>query len=133
MQDLSEALDVRGGEFDAPAPVRVLRVEIPQPVEMGEFGAHAPEIVPGPAQNSFDLRRGFFREGRLQIIACDALLRQQRADCAHQPAGEIRHPVGIGVPQALEQSDRQRPDQRVAGAFCAATRPPDRSPVRIGH
>ena len=108
-------------------------VELPEPVEVGEFGAYAAEIVPARAEDCFDLGGGLFREGRFEVFARDALFRQQRADFAHDPAGEIGRSVGIGAAQALEQADRQRAGNRVAGALCAAARPPDHAPKRIGH
>ncbi len=48
-----EALDIRLVAGDAPA-FGMSGVEIPQSIEIGEFGAHASEIVPDPAQDRVD-------------------------------------------------------------------------------
>ena len=66
-----EALDISRVNSIAARPLRVVRVEIPQPVEMGEFGAHAAEIVPDAAQDRVDLGGGFFRESGGKIVAAD--------------------------------------------------------------
>src|ERR1019366_2101569 len=100
---------------------------------MGEFGAHAPEIVPDPAQDRVDLGGRFFRKSGNQILAADAVFRQQRTDRAHQPATEIGHPVGIGEAQTLEQRNRESAQKRVADALAATPRTPDHSPYPIRH
>src|ERR1039458_1725165 len=100
---------------------------------MGEFGAHAPEIVPDPAQDRVDLGGRFFRKCGNQILAADAVFRQQRTDRAHQPATEIGHPVGIGEAQTLEQRKGESAQQRVADALAAAPHTPNHSPYPIRH
>src|SRR5450759_1793406 len=100
---------------------------------MGEFGAHAPEIVPDPAQDRVDLGGRFFRKCGNQILTADAVFRQQRTDRAHQPATEIGHPVGIGEAQTLEQRKGESAQQRVADALAAAPHTPNHSPYPIRH
>jgi hypothetical protein len=55
VREPQEAIDIRLVALNAPA-LGMFEVEIPQPVEIGEFGAHAAEIVPARAQNPFNLR-----------------------------------------------------------------------------
>src|SRR5664280_1551636 len=100
---------------------------------MSEFGAHAPKIVPYAAQDGIDLGGRFFRKCGNQILAADAVFRQQRTDRAHQPATEIGHPVGIGEAQTLEQRNRESAQQRVADALAAAPHTPNHSPYPIRH
>ena len=64
------------------------RVVVPQPVDMGEFGADAAEVVPDAAEDRVDLGGGFFRKRRNEIGAaerCSAAM----ADLAHQPPAKF--------------------------------------------
>ena len=110
-----EAVERRLREFDMAGAV-IVRIVIPDAVEMGEFDADAAEIVPDAAENGLDLCVGFFRKGHAQIFLPDPVLAQFRPDLAHQVAGEIRHAVRIGPADRLQQADRERAKHRVAQA-----------------
>ena len=111
-----------GCDLDTAGPLRLARVEIPQPVEMGEFGAHAAEIVPDAAQDRFDLGGGFFRKGGRELCAARSGFPAAAArSCAS--AGRRNSPCGRDrSAQKLEQAHRQRADHGVAGALLPARR-----------
>ena len=82
-------------------------------VEMGELDGDAAEIVPHAAEDFFDLGVGFFRKRGAQLLAADAVFFEQRADPAHDGAGEIRHAPAVGVLDRAEKADRERAGSRV--------------------
>ena len=55
----------------------------------------------------------FSGKAAVRLLAADLVFRQQRADRAHEPAGEVRHAVRIDPPQSLARH-RQRAKDRVA-------------------
>ncbi len=76
-------------------------------VEMGELDRDAAEIVPHAAEDLLDLGGGFLRKGGAQIVAADAVLGQQRADLAHERAGEIRRALAV---HALDRAKKPTTD-----------------------
>ena len=74
---------LRAGAFDA------------ELIQMRELNRNASEIVPDAGEDFVDLGVGFIGKGGAQIFAADAIFRQQRADCAHERAGEIRRALAI--------------------------------------
>ena len=97
-------------ELDAARLFRIIDVVVPDVVEMGELGADAAEIVPDAGQDGFDFLGRFFREGRLEILAADAVLAQPAADEARHAAEENRGLVRIEIARGAQQRDRQRAD-----------------------
>ncbi len=82
---------------------------------MGEFGAHAAEIVPAAAQDGLDLGGGFFREGGLQIGAARCGFRGSSGPMWRmaQPAKSASR-SGLARRISLEQADGERADDGVA-------------------
>jgi hypothetical protein len=119
VQELMKPLNVGLGQID-PASHGLLAVITPEPIEVRKFGPHAAEVFPAPAKDRIDLGSVFFRESGDKIGAPNPVLRKKRPNRAHHPAGEIRHPVGIGQPDAAQYADRKRSKQRIACAFEAA-------------
>ena len=111
------------GTSKRPRPVRLRRVVIPQPVEMGEFGADAAEIVPDAAQDGLDLGGGFLRKRGLQIGAADAVLAAAAGRCgaSAQPAKSASR-SGLTQPHQLEHADGERADARRRSARLSARR-----------
>ena len=79
LDQLVEHRNRRVRQLDA-AALRMVRIVVPDAVEMREFAAEASEIVPHLRQDRFDLFVALFRESRAQIGAADPVLAQQRAD-----------------------------------------------------
>ena len=74
-------------------------------IEVRELDRDAPEIVPHAGEDLLDLGVGFFRKGGAQVVAADAVFRKQRADLAHQRAGEVRRALAI---HALDRAQERR-------------------------
>src|SRR5581483_11555728 len=121
--DVEEALERRlvvshvGG-------ARMLEIEDAQPVEMGEFGRHAPEIVPDAAEDALDLLRRLVGKSGGEIGAADAVLRQPGSHPAHQRAEQIAQARPIGPAHQPQGADHDRADpgvgQRVETAAARA-------------
>src|SRR3954447_17344853 len=60
-----------------------------EPVDMGELGPDASQVLPNPPENPLNLGRRLLRERRGEVGTADAVLLQPRADPAQRPAGEI--------------------------------------------
>ncbi len=58
-------------------------------VEMRELNGDPAEIVPHAGEYPLDLGVGFFRECGAQVVTAEAVFREQRAEAAHQRAGEV--------------------------------------------
>src|SRR5262245_37522906 len=119
VQELVKSLDVGLGEIN-PAFQGLLPVVTPELVEVRKFGAHAAKVLPAPAKDRIDLGSVFFRESGDKIGAANPILGKKGPNRAHHPAGEIRHPVGIGQPDSAEEADCKRSKQRIACVFEAA-------------
>ncbi len=76
-----------------------------------------PRLSHTPPRICFDLGVGFFRKGGAQIFAAKAVFLEQRADLAHQRAGEIRRALAVGVLDRAEKADRERAGDRVEQRF----------------
>jgi hypothetical protein len=74
-------------------------------IQMREFNRDATKIIPHAAENGFDFGVRFFRKREPQILAAEPVLLEQRADLAHQRAGEIRHAPPVRVLDGPEQAD----------------------------
>jgi hypothetical protein len=118
MKQLMRAL----GQFGA-ALVRARLVEVPDVIEMGEFGADPAEIVPDTGEDGLDLLRRFFREGRGQIGAADALLAQPRPDQTGDPAERVGGLLGVEIAGGAQQADGQRADGGFAKRFGRVPQP----------
>jgi hypothetical protein len=73
-----------------------------------ELGRNAAEIVPDPAQNCFDLGRGFIRKGGGEIVAANSVFLEPGTERAHEPAGEIGHVLPVGCANHPQHCDRER-------------------------
>ena len=93
-------------------------IVVPQPVEMGELGADAAEIVPDAAQDRLDLGGRLLRKCGDEIGAADAVLRQPRADaCAARAAPTFAMRCRVDQPDRAQQRARPgQPSTRVARA-----------------
>src|ERR1700735_1593289 len=75
-------------DFD-PALFRESRIVLPDVIEMGEFGAQTPEIVPDTLQDRLDLVRRFFGESCHQIGATDPMFTGEWAEQARDVAEKV--------------------------------------------
>src|SRR6478735_6978469 len=139
---LLKAIDGFLREFDACLLCGVMWVKVPQAIQVGKLRPNATKIVPTASQNGVDLAFRFFRESVEKIGSSNPVFRQQRPDPAAHPAGKISDPVRVDQAHALEHSDRNRSDQRLACTLEAAAQAPgypphgntarsSRSPCRI--
>ena len=76
------------------------RIVVPQPVEMGELGADAAEIVPDAAQDRLDLGGDFSGN------AAARLARPMRCSGSHGPTVRISAPPTFGHASRIDQPDR---------------------------
>ena len=100
----------------------MLAVVVPQPVDMGELGADAAEVVPDAAQDRLDLGGRLLRKCRGEIGAADAMLRQPRADGAQHRAADIRHDVRVEQPDRAQRMHGEKAERRIAERAAAAIR-----------
>ena len=79
-------------------------------IQVRELNRNASEIVPDAGKDFVDLNLGFIGKGGAQIVPSDAIFRQQRADCAHERAGEVRRAPAIHAFDRAQKPDRDRAD-----------------------
>ena len=82
-------------------------------VEVRELDGDPAEIVPHAGQDLFDLGVGFFRKGRTQVLATEAVFLEQRSGLAHQRAGEVGGAPAIHELHRTHQPNGRRADRAV--------------------
>ena len=112
-QVLEPLVDLLGVEHVA--LIERVGLEHLQPIDMGEFGGDAAEIVPHALQDFLDLGCGLFRKCRRQIGAADAVLLEPRTEPAHEAAGEVGHAFAAGGADRAQHAHGKKAKRRVRG------------------
>jgi hypothetical protein len=92
----------------------MLFVEIPDVIDMGEFGADPAEIVPDAGKDGLDLLGRLFRECGGQISAADPLFAEFGPNQPGDPGERLRGLVRIEVAGGPQQANGQRADGGLA-------------------
>src|SRR5690242_17418353 len=99
-----------------------------QTIQVGKLGSNAAEVVPTAAEDSVDFGLGLLGKSACEIGSPDPVFSQQRPDRPGHPASEICDSVRLDQAHALEQTERNYSDQRLACPLEAAAQAPGYPP-----